>query len=294
MNSQTAGAELLLRYIGVKAGDEVITSAYTYTATASVICHLGAKPVLVDVEKDSVRFNLAALKRAITEKTKVIIPVDIAGRTENYDEIFKIAEEKKDIFCPSSDVQRLFGRIIILADTAHSLGASYKGKRAGNIADFSSFSFHAVKNLTTAEGGAVTLNDKSPVSADEFYKTVKLFSLHGQTKDAFTKKDAGKWEYDVIAPLYKCNMTDISAALGLSQLKRYDKTLARRREIVGKYDKAFLPRGIVTLNHFEDGRESSCHLYLTRIPNISPVERNEIIEEMGRLGVKRMPLQWPP
>lgn len=281
LNSQTACAEMALRLLGVGAGDEVITTAYTYTATASVIAHVGAKIVLVDTQENSLEMDYDALERAITPNTKVIIPVDIAGIPCNYERIYKIVESKKNLFTPSSDMQSAFARIVVSADCAHSFGAERRGVMAGNLADFSSFSFHAVKNLTTAEGGALTYRKIDGVDSDEIYRQVQLLSLHGQSKDALSKNKLGAWEYDIVAPYFKCNMTDIMAALGVAQLTRYDQMLARRREIVARYDQALRPLGVKTLDHYTAEHNSSGHLYLTHTPFITTEQRNEIITKMA-------------
>ncbi len=281
LNSQTACAEMTLRILGVGEGDEVITSAYTYTATAAVICHVGATPVLIDTQKNSYEMDYEALEAVITEKTKVIIPVDLGGVPCDYDKIFEIVDRKKGLFKPLNKIQATFGRIIVLADTAHAFGAKLCGKMIGSIADFSCFSFHAVKNLTTAEGGAVTWRNIPEIKNDELYKKYMLLSLHGQNKDAYSKSQLGAWEYDIEGTYYKCNMTDIAAAVGLKQLERYQKMLTKRKEIIRKYDEAFRPLGVETLAHYTDMYSSSGHLYLTRIPNISAVQRNEIIEKMA-------------
>ena len=281
LNSQTACAEMALRLLGVGAGDEVITTAYTYTATASVIAHVGAKIVLVDTKENSLEMDYDALERAITPNTKVIIPVDIAGIPCNYERIYQIVESKKNLFTPSSDMQSAFGRIVVSADCAHSFGAERGGVMAGNLADFSSFSFHAVKNLTTAEGGALTYRKIDGVDSDEIYRQVQLLSLHGQSKDALSKNKLGAWEYDIVAPYFKCNMTDIMAALGVAQLTRYDQMLARRREIVARYDQALRPLGVKTLDHYTAEHNSSGHLYLTHTPFITTEQRNEIITKMA-------------
>ena len=285
LNSQTACAEMALRILGVGEGDEVITTAYTYTATASVIHHVGAKIVMVDTKVNSLEMDYQKAAEAITEKTKAIIPVDIAGIPCDYDEIFRIVNEKKALFKPSNDIQKALGRVAVMADTAHSFGAERKGVKTGNIADFSSFSFHAVKNLTTAEGGALTWKTIQGIDNDEIYKKLQLFSLHGQSKDALAKTKLGAWEYDIVAPLYKCNMTDIAAAMGLVQFERYPEMLKRRREIIEKYDSALRPLGVETLEHYTDTYSSSGHLYLTRIPGISLEKRNEIIIKMAEKGV---------
>lgn len=285
LNSQTACAETALRLLGVGAGDEVITSAYTYTASASVIAHVGAKIVLVDTQKDSLEMDYDALANAITEKTKVVIPVDIAGVPCDYDRIFEVVNSKKDKFMPNNDLQRAFGRVIVMADTAHSFGAVYKGRKVGSVADFSSFSFHAVKNLTTAEGGALTWRDIEGVNNDEIYKKIQLLSLHGQSKDALAKTQIGAWEYDIVGTWYKCNMTDVAAAMGLGQLDRYDGILQRRRQIVEKYDSAFKPLGVKTIEHYCDEYFSSGHLYITNIPCATDEQRRAIIIKMAEKGI---------
>lgn len=285
LNSQTACSEMALRLLGVGKGDEVITSAYTYTASASVIDHVGARVVLVDTQKDSYEMDYDALENAITDKTKVIIPVDIAGIPCDYSRIYEIVERKKALFAPSNEMQSAFGRIIVLADTAHSLGAVREGVMAGMLADFSSFSFHAVKNLTTAEGGALTWRNIEGVDNELIYKKLQLLSLHGQSKDALAKTQLGAWEYDIIGTWYKCNMTDVAAAIGLAQLVRYPDLLARRREIIGKYDGALRPIGVILPDHYTEKSSSSGHLYLTRIPGISAKERSEIIIKMAERGV---------
>lgn len=285
LNSQTACAEMALRLMEIGAGDEVITCAYTYTASASVIAHVGAKIVLVDTQKNSLEMDYDALESAITERTKVIIPVDLAGVPCDYDRIYEIVECKKHFFKPSNEIQSAFGRIIVCSDTAHALGAKYHDKMIGSVADFSSFSFHAVKNFTTAEGGALTWKNIPGISNDEIYNKLQLFSLHGQSKDAFAKTKLGAWEYDIVGTYYKCNMTDIMAAIGLKQLERYPDMLKRRRKIIEKYNAAFKPLGVDVLAHYTDNYESSGHLYLTRIPGISGEQRNEIITKMAERGV---------
>lgn len=285
LNSQTACAEMALRLLGVGEGDEVITSAYTYTATASVICHVGAKPVLVDTRQDGLEMDYAQLERAITDKTKVIIPVDIAGVPCDYDRIFSIVNGKKNLFVAKNDLQKSFGRIIVLADTAHAFGAVWHGKPVGSIADFSAFSFHAVKNFTTAEGGALTWQPREWLDDEKIYRKIQLFSLHGQSKDALAKTRLGAWEYDIVGTWFKCNMTDIAAALGLAQFKRYPAMLNRRRAIIEKYDGAFKSQGIKTLTHYCENYRSSGHLYITRIPDINEEKRNEIIAKMAERGV---------
>ena len=285
LNSQTACAELALRLLGIGPGDEVITTAYTYTATASVICHVGAKPVLADTQKDSLEMDYDALESAINENTKAIIPVDLAGIPCDYDRIFEIAEKKKDLFRPSNEIQKAIGRVSVNADTAHSFGAQRKGVKVGNIGDFSAFSFHAVKNLTTAEGGALTWRHIDGIDDDAIYKQLQLFSLHGQSKDALAKTKLGAWEYDIIGTWYKCNMTDVAAAVGLKQLERYDSLLKRRREMISYYDSKLKPLGVNVLEHYTDEYSSSGHLYLTRIPGITAEQRNDIITKMAELGV---------
>lgn len=285
LNSQTACAEMTLRLLGIGQGDEVITSAYTYTASASVACHVGAKIVLVDTQKDNLEMDYDKLEQAITENTKVIIPVDLGGVPCDYDRIFSIVEKKKGMFHPANEIQSAFGRIIVMADTAHALGAVWHGKPVGSIADFSNFSFHAVKNFTTAEGGAVTWRKIPGMDNDKIYHQYQLLSLHGQSKDALAKTQLGAWEYNIVGPWFKCNMTDVAAGIGLAQMRRYPGLLARRKEIIEKYDNAFHPIGIETLKHFTDEYRSSGHLYITRIPGITEKQRNEIIIKMAEAGV---------
>ena len=285
LNSATACMEMTLRLLGVGPGDEVITSAYTYTASCSVICHVGATPVLVDVKKNSYEMDYEKLADAITEKTKVIIPVDIAGIMCNYDKLFKIVESKKNIFKAKNDIQRAFNRIIIMADAAHAFGASRFGKMCGEVADFTSFSFHAVKNLTTAEGGAVVWKDIPGIENEYIYKQYQLLSLHGQSKDALAKTKLGAWEYDIVSPAYKCNMTDITASIGLAQLSRYNKLLARRKEIIEMYNKGFADLDIEIMNHYDNNHRSSGHLYFIRINGINDKERNKIISKMAEKGI---------
>lgn len=285
LNSATACMEMTLRLLGVGPGDEVITSAYTYTASCSVICHVGATPVLVDVAKDSFEMDYEQLASKITDKTKVIIPVDLAGIMCDYDKIFEVIESKKDLFKASNDIQKAFNRVIVMADAAHAFGASRHGKICGEVADFTSFSFHAVKNLTTAEGGAVVWKNIDGVDNEWIYKQYQLLSLHGQTKDALNKTKLGAWEYDIISPAYKCNMTDIMGGIGLAQLKRYPSLLARRKEIINMYNHGFKDLNIQVLNHYDDEHQSSGHLYLTRINGITMNQRNTIIEKMAELGI---------
>ena len=285
LNSQTACAEMALRILGIGEGDEVIVPSYTYTASASVVYHVGAKIVFVDVQKNSLEMDYEKMAEAITEKTKAIIPVDLAGIPCDYDKIFAVVESKKHLFKPNNDIQKAIGRIAICADAAHAFGASWKGRKVGSIADFTSFSFHAVKNLTTAEGGALTWRNIEGIDNEDIYHQLQLFSLHGQSKDALAKTQLGAWEYDIKGPWYKCNMTDILAGVGLVQLSRYEGMLARRKEIIEKYDNAFKPLGVKTLNHYTDEYQSSGHLYLTRIPNISLEQRQEIIVKMAEAGI---------
>ena len=285
LNSATACMEMTLKLLGVGPGDEVITSAYTYTASCSIICHVGATPVLVDVAKDSFEMDYDQLAEKITEKTKAIIPVDLAGIMCDYDKIFEIVESKKGLFTPTTDIQKAIGRVIVLADSAHAFGASRKGKMCGEVADFTSFSFHAVKNLTTAEGGAVVWKDIPGIDNEWIYKQYQLLSLHGQTKDALNKSKLGSWEYDIMLPAYKCNMTDIMGGIGLAQLKRYSQLLAKRKDIIEKYNDGFKDLDIQVLNHFDDEHQSSGHLYLVRINNITLEQRNEIIVKMAERGI---------
>lgn len=285
LNSQTACAELALRVLGVGAGDEVIVPAYTYTATASVVCHVGATPVMIDCQKDSLEMDHDAVAAAITEKTKAIIPVDLAGIPCDYDRLFAIAQDKRGLFHPASDVQTALGRVAIMADTAHAFGAKLGDRMVGSVADFSSFSFHAVKNLTTAEGGALTWRTMPGIDDEDIYKKLQLLSLHGQSKDALAKTQLGAWEYDIVGTWYKCNMTDVAAAIGLKQLERYPGMLKRRRQIIEMYDAVLKPLGVEVLDHYADGYESSGHLYLTRVPGITPEMRNEIIIKMAQRGI---------
>lgn len=285
LNSQTACAEMALRVLGIGPGDEVIVPAYTYTATASVVCHVGAKLVMVDIQPDSLEMDYDQLETAITENTKVIIPVDLAGIPCDYDRIFSIVEKKRELFTPSNDIQRAMGRISVNADAAHAFGASWHGKRVGSIADFTAFSFHAVKNLTTAEGGALTWRDIPGIDNEAIYKQIQLLSLHGQSKDALAKTQLGAWEYDIVGPWYKCNMTDVAAAMGLAQMQRYDALLSRRKDIIQRYDAAFKPLGVQVLEHYTEDYQSSGHLYITRIPGITSEQRNEIIIRMAEQGI---------
>lgn len=285
LNSQTACAEMALRLLEVGPGDEVIVPAYTYTASASVVCHVGAKLVLVDCQPGSYEMDYDAVEAAVNERTKAVIPVDLGGVPCDYDRIFQIVEEKKGLFRPKGEIQEALGRVAVCADTAHALGAIWHGRMVGSIADFSSFSFHAVKNLTTAEGGCLAWRAIPGVDTEEMYHRLQLLSLHGQSKDALAKTKLGAWEYDIVGPWYKCNMTDIQAALGLVQLGRYSGMLARRREIIERYNEALRPLGVEPLEHFTDGHESSGHLYICRVPGADLARRNEIIAEMAEAGV---------
>lgn len=285
LNSATAAEELNLRMLGIGVGDEVIVPAYTYTATASAAIHVGARVIFVDSQADSCEMDYDQVEKVITEKTKAIIPVDLAGIICDYDKLYEIAERKKVFFRPTNKIQEAMGRVAIVADCAHSFGASRNGKMAGSIADFSSFSFHAVKNLTTGEGGAATWKHIEGIDDDELYRQYQLYSLHGQSKDALAKTHLGAWEYDIVGPWYKCNMTDIMAAIGLRQLERYPDMLKRRREIIGKYDEVCEQLGIIHLEHYGPNHASSGHLYLTRIPGISEEQRSEIITKLAEHGV---------
>jgi dTDP-4-amino-4,6-dideoxygalactose transaminase len=285
LGSQTACAEMALRVLGIGAGDEVIVPTYTYTATASVVCHVGATLKFVDVQKDSLEMDYEALENMITEKTKVIIPVDLAGVPCDYNRIFEIVEKKKHLFCAQNEIQRAMGRISVNADAAHAFGAKWHDKMVGSIADFSSFSFHAVKNFTTAEGGALTWKTIPGIDDEDIYHQLQLLSLHGQSKDALAKTQLGAWEYDIVGPWYKCNMTDIMAGIGLAQMKRYPVMLERRKEIIEKYDTAFKPLGIEVLPHYTETYQSSGHLYITRIPGVTLEQRQEIIIKMAEAGI---------
>lgn len=290
LNSQTACAEMALRLLGIGEGDEVIVPAYTYTASASVVAHVGAKIVMIDCQKDSLEMDYDAVEAAINEKTKAIIPVSLGGVPCNYERIFEIVEKKKGLFRPNGKIQEALGRAAICEDTAHSFGASYKGKMLGSICDFSSFSFHAVKNFTTAEGGALTWRHIEGIDDAELYHQLQLLSLHGQSKDALKKNQPGMWEYDIVGTWYKCNMTDIMGAIGLVQFDRYPGMLERRKEIIGKYDAALKPLGVEVLPHYKEDYTSSGHLYITRVfkkngEPISDQERREIIIKMAERGV---------
>ena len=285
LNSATACMEMALRVLGVGAGDEVIVPAYTYTATASVVHHVGAKIVMIDAQPDSVEMDYDLVEKAITEHTKVIIPVDLAGIVCDYERLMSIVESKRGLFKASNDLQKVFGRVIILADAAHAFGASRKGQMAGEIADFTSFSFHAVKNFTTAEGGALTWRSREGLDNEVIYKQLQLLSLHGQNKDALAKTRLGAWEYDIIAPNYKCNMTDIMAGIGLAQMKRYPSLLARRKAIIEAYDKAFAHLPVTPLKHYTADGISSGHLYIIRLNGKDEAFRNRMIERMAEEGI---------
>lgn len=310
LNSQTACGEMALRLLGIGEGDEVIVPAYTYTASASIVEHVGAKLVFVDVQEDCLEMDYEAVEKAITPNTKAIIPVDLAGIPCDYDRLFSIVESKKDIFTPKTDLQKRLGRIAICCDAAHAFGASRKGKMVGAIADFSSFSFHAVKNLTTAEGGALSWNlpfgneqavkvlDKNVNNVfsgvpeiegetwnENLYRKTQLLSLHGQNKDALAKTKLGAWEYDIIGTWYKCNMTDVVAAIGLVQMQRYNGMLERRRKMIERYDEALKPLNVAVLNHYNEEHTSSGHLYLVRLLGKTRVETNKVIEKMAERGI---------
>ena len=285
LNSATACLEMTLRILGIGPGDEVITSGYTYTASCSVICHVGATPILVDTAKDSFEMDYEKLYDAITPRTKAIIPVDLGGVMCDYEKIFEIVNKRKNIFMPNNLIQEAIGRVAVVADGAHSFGAFRNGKKSGSVADFTSFSFHAVKNLTTAEGGAVTWKSINGIKNEEIYKNFMLLSLHGQNKDALAKTKAGAWEYDIIYPAYKCNMTDVLASLGLSQLERYDKMLQRRYEITKMYNEFFKSENIQVLPHLNENSKSSCHLYITRLLGKDEKFRNKFIEKMAQAGI---------
>ena len=285
LSAATTALEMTLRVLGIGEGDEVIVPAYTYTASCSVIYHVGATPVMVDSQIDRQEMDYSKLGDAITEKTKAIIPVDLAGILCDYDKIYDLIESKKDLFKPNNDLQEAFNRIIVVADSAHGFGAVRDDKKSGSIADFTCFSFHAVKNLTTAEGGAVTWRKHDGIDSEKLYKEYQIYSLHGQTKDALEKTQKGSWEYDILIPAYKCNMTDIQAGIGLAQLSRYDSMLKRRHEIVRRYDEGFKDSKVITPVHFTENSASSAHLYLTRLNGLSLEERNEIIVKMEEAGI---------
>lgn len=285
LNSATACMELALRVLGIGEGDEVIVPAYTYTATASAVCHVGARPVMVDCAPGSFEMDYSKVAEAINERTKAVMPVDLGGIVADYDAVFSAVESKKDLFRPKNDIQKAFGRCIVIADAAHAFGAMWHGKMCGEIADFTSFSFHAVKNLTTAEGGALTWRQIPGIKDEEIYKTLQLLSLHGQNKDALAKTRLGAWEYDIIGTWYKCNMTDIMAAIGIQQLKRYPELLRRRRQIIETFNEAFKDLPVEVLNHFDNYHSSSGHLYLVRLKDKDIDQRNELIVKMAERGI---------
>lgn len=285
LNSATAAMEMTLRVLGVGEGDEIIVPAYTYTATASVGIHVGAKVVMVDSQKDNVEMDYEDLERAITPKTKVIIPVDLGGIICDYDKVYEIVERKRSLFSPNNDIQRNFSRIIVMGDSAHGFGAERQGKMSGEWADFTCFSFHAVKNLTTAEGGAVVWRSREGLDDDAIYHEYQLLSLHGQNKDALAKTQLGAWEYDIKGAYYKCNMTDIMAAIGLVQLDRYPQLLARRQQIIAHYNKGLSDLNVALMNHHDSCHTSSGHLYLVRMLDKTLEQRNAIITRMAELGV---------
>ena len=285
LNSQTACAEMALHVMGITEGDEVIVPAYTYTATASSVCHVGATPVMVDCAPDTYEMDYVKVAEAITERTKAVMPVDLGGVVCDYNRIYEAVESKKQLFRPENDIQKLFGRVIVIADAAHAFGAKWHGKMCGEIADFTSFSFHAVKNLTTAEGGALTWRPKEGLDNEAIYKQLQLLSLHGQSKDALAKTQLGAWEYDIVAPYYKCNMTDIMAGIGLAQLKRYPELLHRRRQIIEAYDDRLKDYEVEVLNHFGPDHSSSGHLYLVRLLGKDVDYRNDVIVRMAERGI---------
>lgn len=285
LNSATAAMELTLRVLGVGPGDEVIVPAYTYTATASVVHHVGAKIVMVDVAPGAFEMDYGRIADAITERTKVVMPVDLGGVMCDYDRVFAAVESRRELFRPANEIQRAFGRVVVLADAAHAFGARWHDKMCGEVADFTSFSFHAVKNLTTAEGGAVTWRPIDGIDDEWLYKQYQLLSLHGQNKDALAKTQLGAWEYDIVAPDYKCNMTDISAAIGLVQIRRYAELLKRRRDIIERYNEVLKDCNVQVLNHYGEDHQSSGHLYLVRLLGRDSVYRNEVISRMAERGI---------
>ena len=285
LNSATAALELTLRVLGIGEGDEVIVPAMTYTASCSVIYHVGAKAVIVDIAEDSHEMNYAALADAITENTKAVIPVDLAGIPCDYDKIFEVVESKKHLFRANSEYQEKLGRVAVVADGAHALGSTYKGKKIGSVADFTTFSFHAVKNFTTAEGGSVTWKQNENCDNEELYREYQIYSLHGQTKDALAKTKAGSWEYDIVIPGYKCNLTDIAASIGLVQLDRYPKLLERREDIISQYNKGFEGTRITALSHSSEDYRSCGHLYITHVEGATFEQRGEIIVKMAERGI---------
>ena len=285
LNSATAALELTLRVLGIGEGDEVIVPAMTYTASCSVIYHVGAKAVIIDIAEDSHEMDYDALADAITENTKAVIPVDLAGIPCDYDKIFEVVESKKHLFKANSEYQEKLGRVAVVADGAHALGSTYKGKKIGSVADFTTFSFHAVKNFTTAEGGSVTWKENENFDNEELYREYQIYSLHGQTKDALAKTKAGSWEYDIVIPGYKCNLTDIAASIGSVQLDRYPKLLERREDIIDQYNKGFEGTRITALSHNSDSYKSCGHLYITHVEGATFEQRGEIIVKMAERGI---------
>lgn len=285
LNSATASLESILQMLGIGPGDEVITTTYTYTATASVVYHIGATLRFVDTQKDSLEMDYDQMADAINERTKAVIPVDLAGIPCNYEKVFEAVESKKHLFRPNNNLQKSFGRVIVVADGAHALGAQWRGQMVGAIADFTSFSFHAVKNFTTGEGGALTWRNHQGIDNEKMYKEFQLLTLHGQSKDAFEKSTLNSWEYDIIYPGYKRNMTDVIAAIGLVQIKRYPALLARRKQLIERYNKALKDENVSVLPHFTDDHISSGHLYLVRLTGRDSNDRNQVINQMAERGI---------
>ena len=285
LNSATACLESILRVLGIGEGDEVITSAYTYTASASVVCHVGAKLVLVDTMPGSFELDYDKVAEAINERTKAVIPVDLGGVPCDYDRLLFAVDSKKHLFSARNEIQEVIGRVVIVADAAHAFGATWHGRKIGSVADFTSFSFHAVKNFTTAEGGALTWRDVEGIDNDALYHEFQLLSLHGQSKDALAKTQLGAWEYDIVYPAYKCNMTDIMAAIGLVQMKRYPAMLLRRRQLISRYDEVMAECNVSVLDHYNDSHQSSGHLYLARLSGKDSSFRNSVITEMANRGI---------
>lgn len=285
LNSATACLESILRVLGIGEGDEVITSAYTYTASASVVCHVGAKLVLVDTMPGSFELDYDKVAEAINERTKAVIPVDLGGVPCDYDRLLFAVDSKKHLFSARNEIQQAIGRVVIVADAAHAFGATWHGRKIGSVADFTSFSFHAVKNFTTAEGGALTWRNVEGIDNDALYHEFQLLSLHGQSKDALAKTQLGAWEYDIVYPAYKCNMTDIMAAIGLVQMKRYPAMLLRRRQLISRYDEVMAECNVSVLDHYNDSHQSSGHLYLARLSGKDSSFRNSVITEMANRGI---------
>ena len=285
LSSATASLESILQMLGIGPGDEVITTAYTYTATASVVCHIGATLRFVDTQKDSLEMDYDQMADAINERTKAVIPVDLAGIPCNYENVFAAVESKRSLFRPNNELQKSFGRVMVVADGAHALGAKWRGQMVGAIADFTSFSFHAVKNFTTGEGGALTWRSREGIDNEKLYKEFQLLTLHGQSKDALEKSELNSWEYDIIYPGYKRNMTDVVAAIGLVQMKRFPALLARRKELIHRYDEALKNENVKVLPHYTDDYTSSGHLYLVRLEGHNSEERNKVINQMAERGI---------